>query len=70
MAGDPGRIATALRQRDLAERQKGSDPAYAYAPRWATTGNWRMSRGDLVVTVIGLGILLMVLGMRLFGVIG
>jgi hypothetical protein len=70
MHRDPERAAAALRRRDLAERAKASGPAYAHAPRWVPAGNWRMSLGDLIVASIGAGILLMVLGMRLFGVIG
>ncbi|MBL6455047.1 hypothetical protein JMJ55_06905 [Belnapia sp. T6] len=70
MAEDAEAAAAALRQRALAERGKAADPAYAYAPRWIPTGNWRMSLGDWIVTLIGVGIVLMVLGMRLFGVIG
>ncbi len=56
--------------RDMAERTKSGNPVYAYAPRWVPTGNWRMSRFDLLIIIIGIALLLMVVGMRLFGVIG
>ncbi|MBR0655027.1 hypothetical protein [Plastoroseomonas arctica] len=58
------------RFRDMAERTKSENPVYAYAPRWVPTGNWRMSVFDLIVYTLGIGVILMVLGMRLFGYIG
>ncbi|MBR0666455.1 hypothetical protein GXW71_18995 [Roseomonas hellenica] len=51
------------------ERGKSENPAFAYAPRWAPTGNWRMSWFDRVVVAFGIGIILMVLGMWAFGAI-
>ncbi len=76
MAHDPDALSDARsreenrRHRDLAERGQSGDPAFAYAPRWVPMPRWRLSGFDLVVIVAGLGIILMVLGMRLFGVIG
>jgi hypothetical protein len=55
--------------RELAERRKSSDPAYAYAPRWVPTGNWHMSLLDLLVVAAGIAIIAMVVGMRLLGMI-
>jgi len=57
------------RFRTEVERKKSSEPGYAYAPRWIPTGNWRMSWFDLIVMIVGFGILLLMLGMRLFGII-
>ena len=56
--------------RDMAERTKSGNPVYAYAPRWVPTGNWRMSIFDLIILVFGIALVLMILGMRLFGLIG
>jgi hypothetical protein len=56
--------------RAVGERTKAENPEYAYLPRWVPTGNWRMSWFDLIVIICGVAILLMVLGMRLFGIIG
>ena len=56
--------------REKAERQKSANPEYAYAPRWVPTGNWCLSGFDLLVILLGVALILMVLGMRLFGVIG
>ncbi|MBL6458825.1 hypothetical protein JMJ55_26185 [Belnapia sp. T6] len=56
--------------RGMAERTKSGDPVFAYAPRWVPTGNWRMSGFDVLIIAFGVVLILMVLGMRLFGVIG
>ena len=56
--------------REMAGRTKSSDPVFAYAPRWVPTGHWRMSGFDIVIVVFGIALILMVLGMRLFGIIG
>lgn len=56
--------------RGMSERTKSSDPAFAYAPRWVPTGNWRMSGFDVLIIALGVALILMVLGMRLLGVIG
>ncbi|MBS7810758.1 hypothetical protein [Roseococcus pinisoli] len=55
------------RFRDLAERRQGSNPEYAYAPRWAPMGNWRMSAFDLLFIVFGLAVLVTIVGLGLFG---
>ncbi len=68
--GDARSQAENRRYRELAERRKGSNPEYAYMPRWVPTGNWNLSWGDLLVILFGLGILLMVLVMRWLGMIG
>jgi hypothetical protein len=65
----PSRAENA-RFREMAERQKSANFEYAYAPRWFPMGNWRMSGFDLFIIVLGIALILMVLGMRLFGVIG
>ncbi|MFC0384404.1 hypothetical protein [Muricoccus vinaceus] len=54
----------------MAERTKSADPVFAYAPRWVPTGDWRMSGFDVLTIVFGVALILMILGMRLFGVIG
>ena len=69
-AGDARSQAENRRYRELAERQKASNPEYAYMPRWVPTGNWHLSWGDLLVILFGLGILAMVLVMRWLGLIG
>lgn len=56
--------------REKARRTLAGNPELAYMPRWAPIGNWRMSGVDLVVVLIGVGLIVMVLGMRLLGVIG
>ena len=56
--------------REMFERRNSDNPVSAYLHRWIPTGNRRMSLGDLIVTIVGVAILLMVLGMRLFGFIG
>lgn len=66
--GDARSRAEAQGFREQAERRKSADPAYAYAPRWVPSGNWRMGLGDVLVIVFGVGLLLMVFGMKLFGV--
>ena len=58
------------RFRAMAERTRSGEPVYAYAPRWVPQGNWRMSLLDVLVLAFGVGLILMVLGMRLLGVIG
>lgn len=58
------------RFRGLAERGKSANPDFAYMPRWVPTGNWRMSGFDLVIVIFGVAIILMVVGMKVFGVIG
>ncbi|SHK31795.1 hypothetical protein SAMN02745194_04684 [Roseomonas rosea] len=76
MASDPDDLGDARsreenrKYRGMAERTKSAHPLYAYAPRWVPTGNWRMTGFDLLVVVCGIALILMVLGMRLFGVIG
>jgi hypothetical protein len=65
--GDAGSRMANQRFRDQVEREKSSDPAYAYAPRWVPSGNWQVSLGDVIVAVIGIGILLMACGMKLLG---
>lgn len=76
MASDPDDLGDARsreenrRYRGKAERLKSADPLYAYAPRWIPTGNWRLSGFDLLVIVVGAALILMILGMRLFGIIG
>ena len=55
------------RFRELAQRSQGTNPEYAYAPRWAPMGNWRFGIGDLVVAVAGLAILGLVLAMHWLG---
>ncbi|MBL6081848.1 hypothetical protein JMJ56_28080 [Belnapia sp. T18] len=56
--------------RDKATRASAGNPEMAYMPRWVPMGNWRMSSFDLVVVLVGVGLIIMVLGMRLLGVIG
>lgn len=56
--------------RDRFDRDKAGHPLMAYAPRWVPTPNWRMSIFDLIIFAFGIGIILMVLGMWLFGAIG
>ena len=56
--------------REKARRASAGNPELAYMPRWVPMGNWRMSGFDLVVVLIGVGLIVMVLGMRLFGVFG
>ena len=68
--GDARSEAENRSYRELAERRKAANPEYAYMPRWVPTGNWRLSLGDLLVILFGLGILLMVLVMRWLGLIG
>jgi len=68
--GDANSRAESRNFRDLSERRKSDHPEMAYLPRWIPTGNWRMSLGDLIVAIIGIGILLIVTVMHLFGVIG
>ena len=51
------------------ERRKSDNPDIAYLRRWVPTGNRRMSLGDLIVMIVGVAILLIVLGMHLFGFI-
>lgn len=55
------------RFRELAERRKGSAPEYAYAPRWAPMGNWRMSGFDLLVILLGVAIIVAVVVLGLSG---
>ena len=75
MASDPDDLGDARSReenrsyRAVAERLKSADPLYAYVPRWIPTGNWRMNGLDLLVVACGAAIILMVLGMRLFGII-
>lgn len=66
----PGAGYENQRFRALMERTKGSNPEYAHAPRWVATGNRRMDLGDVILFVVGYGIIAMVLLMRLLGVIG
>lgn len=56
--------------REKARRASAGNPEFAYMPRWVPMGNWRMSGFDLVIVLIGVGLIVMVLGMRLLGVIG
>ena len=56
--------------RERAKRTFAGNPELAYAPRWVPMGNWRMSGFDLIVVLVGVGLIVMVLGMRLLGVIG
>ena len=67
--GDAKSRAETRNHRAIFERKKSDNPEMAFLPRWVPTGNWRMSLGDLVLALVGVAILLMVLGMRLFGVI-
>ncbi|MEO3473039.1 hypothetical protein AAFN86_14310 [Roseomonas sp. CAU 1739] len=73
MAEDPDTLGDARsryenqRFRAMMERNKASNPEYAYAPRWVPTGNWKPDLGDVILWVIGYGILAMVLVMRLLG---
>lgn len=69
-SGDAQSRAENARYREMAERQKSANPVYAYAARWIPTGNWRMSGLDLIIILLGAALIFMVLGMRLFGVIG
>ncbi len=65
--GDARSRAENGRFREVAERQKGSNPEYAYAPRWVPTGNWRVSGFDLLVMVCGAAIIVGVVAMGLSG---
>lgn len=55
------------RFRELVERSKGSNPEYAYAPRWVPQGNWRPDLGDVILHLVGYGIIGLVVAMRLLG---
>jgi hypothetical protein len=55
------------RFREVTERRKASDPEYAYAPRWAPIGNWRLSAFDIVLIVFGAVIIATVVVMGLSG---
>jgi len=55
------------RFREMGERRKGSNPEYAYAPRWAPTGNWRLSGFDIFVILCGTAIIVTVVAMGLSG---
>ncbi|MBP0443214.1 hypothetical protein J8J14_00350 [Roseomonas sp. SSH11] len=68
--GDAQSRAENAKFREMAQRQQAANPEYAYAPRWAPMGNWRMSGLDLFIILLGVGLILMVVGMRLLGVIG
>ncbi|MBR0658468.1 hypothetical protein [Neoroseomonas oryzicola] len=73
MADDPDDLGDARsrlenqRFRAVMERSKGSNPEYAYAPRWVPTGNWRMDIGDVILHVVGYGIIGAVVAMHLLG---
>ena len=76
MAFDPDELGDAKSReenrnyREISERTKSHSPVTAYFHRWVPTGNRQMSLGDLIVIIVGVAILLMVLGMHLFGFIG
>ena len=76
MADNPGDLGDARSRaendafREKARRASAGNPELAYMPRWVPMGNWRMSGFDLVIVLIGVGLIVMVLGMRLLGVIG
>jgi hypothetical protein len=55
------------RFRDLAERRKGANPEYAFAPRWVPMGNWRVSGFDIFVFVLGTAIIVTVVALGLSG---
>jgi hypothetical protein len=65
--GDPRSREENGRFREVAERRKGANPEYAYAPRWAPMGNWRLSGFDLLVMVLGVAIIVTVVAMGLSG---
>ncbi|MBR0655790.1 hypothetical protein [Plastoroseomonas arctica] len=67
--GDSQSRAENARFREIAQRQQASNPEYAYAPRWAPMGNWRMSGFDVFIAIAGLGVFAMVLGMWALGMI-
>jgi hypothetical protein len=63
---EEGRDARAVFER----RRAGlASPEVAYSHRWIPLGNRRMSLGDPILVMVGIAILLIVVGMRLFGVI-
>ena len=56
--------------RGMAGRAKSGEAGFTYLARWVPMGNWRLTGFDIVIMVFGVALILMVLGMRLFGVIG
>jgi hypothetical protein len=65
--GDAQSRAENSRFREVLERGKAANPEYAYAPRWAPTGNWRLSGFDLLVIVLGAAIIVTVVTLGLSG---
>ena len=56
--------------REKARRTSAGIPEMAYMPRWVPMGNWRMSAFDLILVLVGAGLIVMFLVMRLLGIIG
>lgn len=73
MASDPDDLGDARsrgengRFRDLAERRKGAAAEYAYAPRWAPMGHWRVSGFDVILFLLGTAIIVTVVVLGLSG---